>query len=315
MSTPLRVIQPIPVSLFTPETAGVGDAVLVSSSVTETDYPEWVSTTTYSAGARVIVKNGVHRIYQSAVNSNLNFNPTTSPTQWVEVGATNKFALLDGSSSTVTSFTETCHYIFKPNTSISSLAFINLTNVGSIRVRMTDPVHGVVYDQTYSLLASISSPSWYAWFFSFRDLKNTLTVFDLPPYPAAELRIDINAVTDATGSIGAFVFGRTQPIGIGVQQGARLSMQDYSRKERNEWGDTVLVQRAFAKRLNVDTYLENRQLDSVYNLLTSLRATPVVWVAADGYSSLVVYGFFSNFDINIAYPLHSDCSIEIEGLT
>ena len=113
----------------------------------------------------------------------------------------------------------------------------------------------------------------------------------------------------------ALIFGSVRSIGLGVQQGVRLGIQDYSRKERNEWGDTVLVQRAFAKRVSFQMLVENRELDNTFRLLSELRATPCLWLGSDRLNSLAVFGFYSNFEINIAYATHSDCTIDVEGLT
>jgi hypothetical protein len=40
-----------------------------------------------------------------------------------------------------------------------------------------------------------------------------------------------------------------------------------------------------------------------------------LWIGTEEYESTIVYGFYKNFDILIAYPEHSECSLEIEGLT
>ena len=138
-------------------------------------------------------------------------------------------------------------------------------------------------------------------------------VEDIPSYPNATLRIDVTS--SGTAYIGAFIFGSARSIGIGVQQGVRLGIQDYSRKERNEWGDVVLTQRAFAKRASFQILVENKQLDNTYRLLTELRATPCLWIGSSDFNSLSVFGFYNNFDISIAYSVYSECSIDIEGLT
>ena len=100
-----------------------------------------------------------------------------------------------------------------------------------------------------------------------------------------------------------------------MQQGVRLGIQDYSRKERNEWGDVVLKQRAFATRVTFQMLVENKQLDNTYRLLTELRATPCLWIGSSDFNSLSVFGFYNNFDISIAYSVYSECSIDIEGLS
>ena len=58
----LKVIPPVLIT----------DSILTSSNVAETDYAVWSSGTTYSTGQRVIVTTGVHKIYESLQNTNLN---------------------------------------------------------------------------------------------------------------------------------------------------------------------------------------------------------------------------------------------------
>lgn len=76
----------------------ITDNELISSTIPETDYVEWASGTTYSAGTRVIVTaQGIHKVYESLVGSNLgNYPPTDITSKWLEIGATNRWKAFDG---------------------------------------------------------------------------------------------------------------------------------------------------------------------------------------------------------------------------
>ena len=104
-------------------------------------------------------------------------------------------------------------------------------------------------------------------------------------------------------------------IGEGIELGASVGIQDYSRKEKNDFGDYVLVQRNYSKRARFSMAVLNDQIDALQDLLVDLRTTPCVWIGDDRYQSTMIYGFYKDFDIVIAYHLVSDCNIEIEGLT
>jgi len=97
--------------------------------------------------------------------------------------------------------------------------------------------------------------------------------------------------------------------------GARVGIQDYSRKERTDFGDVVLVERAFAKRASFQLLLRAAEVDSFNDFLASVRATPCLWIGSQRYESTTVYGFYKSFDIVIAYFDYSDCELELEGLT
>jgi hypothetical protein len=50
-------------------------------------------------------------------------------------------------------------------------------------------------------------------------------------------------------------------------------------------------------------------------VLTPLRATPIIYYGADGFDATVIYGFYKDLAVTIAYPEISTCTLEIEGLT
>lgn len=301
MAYPLHIYKPITIT----------PALLTATSVAEADYPEWSAGTTYADGDRVILA-AQHRVYESVAGGNTGNNPAMS-TQWSEVGPTNLWRMFDLSISTATFVTDADYYEITPGRAIPAVALVNVQGLASVRVRVTDPTFGLVYDQTRSMAALPTEADWWAWFFDERDPPTRIILGDLPSYPAATIRLDF--ATSVTASIGVAVLCTKRAVGLGVQQGASIDIQDYSRKERNEWGDTVLMQRAYARRATLDVFMANAELDSVYNLLVSLRATPCLWVASDRRDALTLFGFYRDFSINVSYADYSDCSIELEGLT
>lgn len=303
--TPVKVIKSLAVT----------DATLVGTSVPEADYAAWSNLPHYGLGDRVIITTGVHKIYESIQVSNHAHDPVTSPDWWVEVSATNLWKLFDLSSTTQTTIDASDYFEFAPGQAVNSFSLINISGVATVRVRLTDPIYGVVYDSgVLDILFLPSAADWYVWFFEPKVEQAQFLLRNLPSYPNAVLRVDLTSA--GTANIGAMVFGSEHSLGkFGVQLGARLGIVDYSRKERNQWGDVVLVKRAYSSRLNISITLNNEDLDNTYRLLADLRSTPCLWLASDTYSSLSVFGFFSNFEIAIPYPLHSVCSLDLEGLT
>lgn len=302
MSKPLRVIRNISLT----------DAMLVATSVPENDHAAWNSGTTYAASDRVILTS-THRIYESLQGSNTNNPPATSPLFWAEVSPTNRWKMFDLSNTTQTQVSASDYYEITPGQAINSVSLLNIDGVLTVRLRLTDPSFGLVYDQLADLTVVPPESSWYSWFFDERRRQTLFVADGIPSYPNATLRIDVTS--SGAAYIGVCLFGSARSIGMDVQQGVRLGIQDYSRKERNEWGDTVLVQRAFASRASFQTLVQNRELDNTFRLLSELRATPCLWIGSDAYGSLSIFGFYNNFDITIAYADYSDCTIDIEGLT
>jgi hypothetical protein len=290
----------------------VTDAMLVSSTVPETDHAAWNSGTTYALGDRVILTS-THKIYESLQGSNTNRNPATEPLWWVEVSPTNRWKLFDTSNSTQTAQATSISYTLAPGNAINSFAALNLTGASSIRVRLVDGTYGTVYDKTTDLSSQIAAPEWWQWFFGQRVQPTLSVATDLPSYPSAQLIVDLAG--NSALAVGVFLFGQSRSIGLGIEAGARVGITDYSRKETNDFGDTVLVQRAFNKRASFDMTISKSEVDSTMSLLSSIRAVPCLWIGSNQYESTVLYGYYKNFDITISYPTFSDCSLELEGLT
>lgn len=302
----IAIVQPVPVT----------DAMLISTNIAETDYPEWNGSTTYALRQRVILTSK-HKIYESLQAGNVNRNPATEPTWWVEVGPTNRWKAFDTSNITQT-VTDggpppTITYKLRPGQAINALAALNVTNCIELHVQMVDPVDGNVYDKKIDFTALPLSSTWWDWFFGQRRAPTQSVMLDLPAFPNVDLTLTFTGGTAL--AVGVIMFGQQQRYGLGVRYGARVGIQDYSRKETNEFGDAELVRRAFAKRARFDMLIERGEVDPLQNYLAGIRAVPCLWVGTNEYEATVVYGFYKNFDILISYPEHADCELEIEGLT
>jgi hypothetical protein len=290
----------------------VTTAMLVSTDVPETDHAAWAVGTTYALGARVILTS-THKIYESLQAANVGKDPTSQPTWWIEVSPTNRWKAFDTSNSTQTAQANSISYRLTPGVAITSFAALNLTNASSLRVRLVDATYGTVYDKTADLSAVQPEPEWWSWFFGLRVAPELSVVTDLPAYPAADLLIDL--VGGSSLAVGVLLMGQARQIGLGVNLGANVGIQDYSRKETNDFGDTVLIQRAFSKRASFDMLLEKSDVDITASFLTGLRAVPALYIGHKDYESTVVFGVYKDFQITISYATHSDCSLDLEGLT
>lgn len=287
----------------------ITDAEFVSSSVSEAEYSAYSAATTYGVSAKVIYK---HRIYESLLATNLNHAPDeVGTTWWLDLSPTNRWAMFDTQTSTATVSTGTLTVRLAPGI-CNGAAVIGVSGASSVKVEMFNGAT-LVYTETKTLDATFIS-NWYEYFFEPYDIYTDALFGPFPPYPSAQILVTITG----TGTVrcAGVMCGNTVEIGT-VQAGAGVGILDYSRKETDAYGVTTLVRRAFAKRTNYSMVVDNSQLRRVYSTLAELRATPAVWVGSDDYSlsPLVVFGFYKDFSINVAYPTFSTCSLEIEGLT
>lgn len=296
-----KVVKPIEVS----------DVILISTDVAEADHAEWVDSTAYALGDRVI-SSSLHKVYESLQADNLN-HTISDPMWWIEVSPTNRWKIFDTSNSTQTAQATSISYTLRPVVAVSALALLNFTEASSVRVQATHSTYGTLYDQTTDLTSQIPSADWWTWFFGQRKRQTQYVITNLPALPGADIIVDL---TGGAGlAVGVLLVGQITDIGAWVKQGVKVGIQDYSRKETNDFGDTVLVRRAYARRASFDLTLPTEEIDSAQTLLADLRATPCLWIGSSLYEATVVFGIYKQFDILISYPTFADCQIELEGLT
>ena len=306
MSTyPLIVVKPLTIT--------DGMLSVPGTNVPEADYAAWNSGTTYAADARVILTS-THKIYQSLQAGNLNKDPVTQPLWWIEVSPTNRWALFDGGISTQTKQATYIKYTITPGETINAIAALNLTNATSAVITVTSAIAGgTVYSKTIDLSPLPANPSWWDWIFGLKREPHQSIQTDLPSYPDAVIKFELYG--GASLAIGVLLLGQQRAFGTGIRYGTKVGIQDYSRKEKNDFGDTVLVQRAYADRADFEMTIDRGEVDSVKNLLTDLRAIPCLWIGSSAYEATAVFGWWKDFNILISYPTSSDCSLQIEGLT
>lgn len=299
----MKLIRPITVT----------DSVLDSSNVPENDYAEWSSGTTYADGDRVIVLS-THRIYESLVGSNTGNDPTTDDgTNWLDIGATNRWRAFDNTITDQVTNTTSITYSFDPQSLTNSIAFFNLDAV-EVQVTMTDSVEGVVYDNTVSLIDNSAVTDWWGYFFEPIIRKPDIVLFDLPNYITAILDVTISTTTGSTAKVGQIVFGNQKVLGL-TTYGTTVGIQDYSTKDTDAFGNVVITERRFAQLVDYDVKVSTTAVRDVQKTLASYRATPIVYSGTDdGTYGDLVYGYYRNFGINISTPSFSDATIEVEGL-
>lgn len=297
------------ITILTPIT--VTPAMLVSSTVPESDAGTWAVGTTYALGERVMYN---HKLYDSLIGSNLGNNPETATTAWVYVRPTNRWRMFDTVNSTQTAQATSMQYVLTPGVKVTHIAAINMTGVSSVRVQATSAVYEAVYDRTLTQTRALLAVGWWQWFFGPRQNTLQIALFDgLPPFPDLTITVTITGQTDL--AVGTLLLGTAQSWGAGLQLGVQLGITDYSVKKTNEFGDVVLTQRGYSRSSKMSLRLPNAQLDAFHRAMVALRATPCLWICSDVYEVLTVYGYYQGFEPVINYAQWTDCALTIEGLT
>ncbi|RSV20543.1 hypothetical protein CA236_01210 [Sphingomonas sp. ABOLG] len=94
----------------------------------------------------------------------------------------------------------------------------------------------------------------------------------------------------------------------------RIGIVDYSKRVTDDFGVTTVVERGFSQRLSVRMALPFGDVDALQRRLADLRATPVRWVADDRFSWLSADGYYKDFELDLAVPPISYCTLTVEGL-
>lgn len=299
----MKIIRPVTVT----------DSVLVSSNLTEDDYPVWSSSTTYTVGDRVILTS-THRIYESVIVSNLNNDPSLNDlTKWINLGATNKWKAFDGVLADQATNTTSITYSLLPNSLINAVALFNIS-AETLNVTVTDTIDGEVYNKDYALTDNSLIDDWFSYFFEPIVKKSEIILLDLPGYTTATVDISLSSVVGDVVNVGEIVFGNQKTLGFTLYNTV-VGIQDYSRKNIDDFGNATITKRRFAQTVDYDVKVNTNLVRDVQKTLSEYRATPIVFTGTDGgtYGDLV-YGYYRSFAINISTPSLSDATIEVEGL-
>lgn len=273
-------------------------------------YAIWDSGTSYAADD-IVISAATHREYQSIAGSNLN-NPVTDATKWTDLGSNNRWRMFDGSVTSQTENPDSIDVEIDTIGRIDSVALLNVDGI-SATITMTDAVDGVVFDETFSLVSPSGIIDWYSYFYEPIERLADLYVGDMPAYANATIGVIIDG-GEAPAKCGALITGLSKEIGL-TEYGAKVGITDYSRKTLDDFGNYSVVERAFSKRADFTVWIDSGLTDQVQILLSRYRAEPIVYVGSEAFGSTLIYGFYKDFSVDIAYPTKSICTLQIEGLT
>lgn len=299
--------------LINPITFSYG--MLTSASVGEDDdYSAWSNITPYVEGDRVYLTS-THLIYECLIahtgtSPDTSIAPVASP-KWLVFGATNKYRAFDAKWGTQTTAASTLTLTLAPGVPITSLGLINLAG-SNVHVRCTVGVE-VKYDEYYILQTDVGVYSWDTYFLAPIVAQDDLVMNDLLPY--ATQVIEITIIGPSTVGIGNVTMGANINLGH-LQYSPTIGIVSYSTKEFDDYGNVIIVPRAYAKRFSCSIAIDTSFVDQIASILASVRDTPCLWAGSGSdFSSLIVWGFVKDFEVDLAGPTLSFCTLTIEGLT
>lgn len=295
----------------------VEDANISSSNLLEDDHLEWDESTSYLIGDNVIVIS-THRIYE-ALTDNLGESPIgeTGEVDWLDVGATNKWKPFDEfiTDQAINSSGDTIEYVFTglsvPANSVSCFGLSGR----SISLTVTDPLEGEVYSEEISLVDTSLVVDAFTYCFDPSRIRTEAVFAEIPPYASADFELTLTDEIDDP-KVGQIVLGQEYDVGLS-KYGTSISIEDYSKKDRDQFGNAIIVERPFAKLVDFDFSVPTERARRTAILLEQIRATPAVYFAGldtDQYGT-TVYGYWRKWRVTLDGPTFSDATLEVEGLT
>ena len=278
----MKVVTPIEIT----------DGKLTSTNMTETDEADWLVGTTYAV-SDLVQSTATHTIYRCIAASTgddpdveiaafadpLIVDPAIA--HWQIISATNIWKLFDEKPSDLCTNTTSIYAKVTPSEIVGGIGVFGVVGT-ELTIKMTDPVEGVVYDETIDMQDETVVVDWYTWWFEPIVQLPEYVAVDLPPYTDAFIEITITN-TGGTAACGQIVLGSVFSIGNMLVDGSGWSILDYSYVDTdNIYGSLYAVQRNATRLSDFDIVFDTGISLSVDNKLRSLRGgVPAIWVGSN----------------------------------
>lgn len=271
-----------------------------------TAYALYNAGTTYALKAVVTDATG-HRLFESQIAGNVG-QPLTDATKWLDIGPTNRFAMFDELIDTATGRPDEIRVEIPLTGRMDTLGLIGV-DATSVNVTILQGA-SEIYNEDFSMISYAGINDYWQYFFSPIRKKRVLRISDLP------IAIDPTLIVTATGtgtvSLGHMVWGLGNVIG-GVQFGAQLDHNNFSRFEDDAFGRRIIVKRRRRSRGRFTVWVARDDVDFVLGLLEETSGEPMLVIASEIYDSSVFFGLLSDGRVDIEHAHESLLTIKAEN--
>lgn len=262
----------------------------------------------------VFIKTSSHKKYQAVADTILDplEGLLTVPPEWVELGPTNKYSAFDGVISNQAVYQNLISYTLKPSKIVSSISGFNIDGANKITITQKDSSGNMVYQKEVPMRDNSNVTDWYQYYFSPFIEIDQFNLNELRPYSDSEVSVEIES--SGTLGVGEIVIGVQADIGV-TNYGSSLQLLDFSRKERDEFGNFNVIRRGTSKLVNYDVSIAKNRINYVFKTISELSTIPCVWVGVDEFNdATTVYGYYKDSTLNIDAPTMCSATITVEGL-
>ena len=239
---------------------------------------------------------------------------------WADIGANNIMSMFELSRNMATKST------LDNGTSIvveltlaqraDTLALTGLKNASKYRFQVysDETKSTLLFDSDYILLPGRETVSWYEYFFAPLKSKpsTVLTGFVLPSTSHVVITIEGNNV-----QCSAVILGVGQELGP-VQRGASNDAINFSKIERDTFGNANLIPRRSVPKTNQTILADAARLNTIRRIRDDLNAEVALWIGLQDlddqpyFESLLILGVYKQFSIQLDNPAYPIISLELE---
>lgn len=95
--------------------------------------------------------------------------------------------------------------------------------------------------------------------------------------------------------------------------GTVVGFTDFSRFERDEFGNLTIIERQYTDNITYQVQIETIRSDEIRNFLASLRATLAIYIGTEKFSITQVSGYLDDFTISMDDDYYSTITITVES--
>lgn len=306
----MKIIPPITIT----------DARFVSSTVAEPAAGEtaWTSGGTYAVGD-VRVRTQTHRKYQCLVaHTGITTAPEADITRWKDVGPTLRWAMFDYDRNTATTRAGSITATVVTSARVTALVLFGI-DAQEVVVTMRDGVSGpIVYNKTFNLQRRFVA-AWQQHFFAPFIFRESLVILDLPPYLNGHITVELSK-TVATDEVALESMILGAPVTMGtLQRGAESDILDFSRVDRDVFGNATLVPRKNVPKLRAQVFVDKAEVPAIRKLRADYAGRPLAFLGlTEGqdpyFDTMSLVGIFKRMAVVVEYPAHALINIEAEGI-
>jgi hypothetical protein len=129
-----------------------------------------------------------------------------------------------------------------------------------------------------------------------------------------ELEHDMSLVADADHVyLGGIFAGYVLPIGTTLYN-TTVGIQDYSKKERDAFGNAEIKERSYTNRINYRVAIPTERIYATKQFLAGIRARLSVYCVYPEMPETIIAGYYRDFSIPYESYTESIFSLDVEGL-